>query len=83
MGRVRHRTGRESGVAGRDLELGSSAAFGTKDYRLGLVSPYHGRAVDLGIFLADSWAPSGIYLYRCLDSPCRVQFVKIFSVDLL
>ena len=83
VGRVRHRTGRESGVAGLALELGASAAFGGGDHRLGVVSPHHGGVVDLGILLAGSRKPGGICRYRCLDSPCRVQFVSSYAVDLL
>jgi len=55
VGRVHHCTGHESGVDGCALELGASAAFGAEDHRLGDVSPYPGRVVDLGIFLAYSW----------------------------
>jgi len=83
VGRVRHRTGCESGVPRCALELGASAAFGTKEHRLGDVSPYHGRVVDLGILLARSCTPGGICRHRCLDSPGRVQFISSLPVDLL
>jgi hypothetical protein len=73
MGWVRPRAGRESRVVGRDLELGRSVAFDTKDYGLGFISPDHGRAVDLGIFLANSWKLYGAYRNYWLDTPCGVQ----------
>ena len=49
VGRVHCRTGCEPGVAGLGLELGARLAFGRTDPRLGVVSPRHGGAVDLGI----------------------------------
>ena len=83
MGRVHHRINHESGISGRALELVASTSFASKDYRLGDVSPYYGRVVDLGIFLACSWTPSGINWYRCLDSPGSVQFLSSLAVEFL
>jgi len=75
MGRIRHCFDRESGVVGCALELDASAAIATQDHRMGVVSADPGRAVDLGILLAGSWALGGIGRHCGLDSPCRVQLV--------
>ena len=64
VGRVHCRTGRELGVAGLGLVLGARLAFGRADHRLGVVSPRHGGAVDLGILLASSGTPIGIWRNR-------------------
>jgi len=75
MGRVRHCSDRESGVAGRALELGASTATATQDSRMGIVSADRGRAVDLGILLDGAWALGGIGQHCGLDSPCGEQLV--------
>ena len=70
MGRVRHCSDRQSGVAGCGLDLGGSATAATQDHRMGVVSSDPGRAVDLGILLAGSRTPGGIGRNYWLDSPC-------------
>ena len=75
VGRVHCRTGREPGVAGLGLELGARLAFGRTDPRLGVVSPRHGGAVDLGILPSSSDTSIGIWRNRGLDSPCCVQLL--------
>jgi len=52
VGRIRHRSDCEPGVARCALELGASAAFGAKDHRMGVDPSDHGRVMDLGIQLA-------------------------------
>ena len=79
--RFRCRVDCGSGVAGCALELGTSAAFGAKDHRLGDIYACHDRIVDLGILLAHSWTPGRICRYRCLDSHGRVQFISRIQVD--
>jgi len=81
VGRVHCRTGREPGVAGLGLELGARLAFGRTDHCLGVVSPRHGGAVDLGILLASSGTPIGIWRNRGLDCPCCVQLLTIRAID--
>lgn len=83
VGWVPYCVNHESGVVICALELGASATFGSKNYHLDDFSSYHGRVVDLGIFLAHSWALGRIFWYRCLDSSGSRQFVSSLPVDLL
>jgi hypothetical protein len=83
VGRVRHRTNCESGMAGRALDLGANATLDTTDHPLGLDSTHHGRVVDLAVLLAGPCTPPGICWYRWMDSSCGVQFVQGLSVDLV
>jgi hypothetical protein len=76
-------TSPQSGVAGRALELGSSTAYGTQGFRLGVVSPNHGGAMDMGISMANTWTTRGISWNRCLEPPCREQCVQELPLDLL
>jgi len=75
VGRVRCRNSRELGVARLGLVLGARLAFGRTDHRLGVVSPWHGEAVDLGILLSSSDTHIGIWRNRGLDCPCCVQLL--------
>lgn len=83
MGRVRSRPGRESRVAGLALELGASAALRGGDHRLGVVSPHHGGALDLGIFPDKSRTPVGIRRHRGLDSHGCIQLFASYAIGLL
>ena len=79
--RVHCRTGRELGVAGLGLVLGARLAFGRADHRLGVVSPRHGGAVDLGILLSSYDTPIGIWRNRGLDCSCCVQLLTCRAID--
>ena len=81
VGRVHCRTSREHGVAGLGLELGARFAFDCTDHRLGVVSPRHGGAVDLGILLSSSDTHTGIWRNRGLDPPCCVQLLTSRAID--
>ena len=81
VGWVHCRNGRELGVAGLGLELGARLAFGRTDHRLGVVSPRHGGAVDLGIRLSSSDTPTGIWRDRGLDCPCCVQLLTSRAIE--
>ena len=83
VGRVHCRTGREPGVAGLGLELGARLAFGRTNHHLGVVSPRHGGAVDLGIFLSSSDTPIGIWRDHGLDCPCCVQLLTSRAIERL
>jgi len=79
--RVHCRTGRELGVAGLGLVLDARLAFGRADHRLGVVSPRHGGAVDLGILLSSYDTPIGIWRNRGLDCSCCVQLLTCRAID--
>jgi len=79
--RVHCRNGRELGLAGLGLVLGARLAFCRTDHRLGVVSPWYGGAVDLGILLSSSDTPIGIWRNRGLDCPCCVQLLTSRAID--
>jgi len=81
VGRIHCRNGRELGVAELGLELGARLAFGRTDPRLGVVSPWHGGTVDLGILLSSSDTPISIWRNRGLDCPCCVQLLTNRAID--
>lgn len=81
--RVCRRTSRGSWVAGHTLELGAGAAPVGGDRRLGAFFAHHGRAMDLGIFLASFRTLVGIRRNRGMDSPGFLQFLAEFSINLI
>jgi hypothetical protein len=70
-------------MAGPALVLGASVALRGGDHRLGVVSPHHGGALDLGITLARSRTPVGIGRNRPLDLARGVQLYAKCAIGLL